>query len=93
MDCYLLRSVSKTSYFQAVQAKYEQFTIFGPAYLPPLCTLRKTPCLKQIQTIKLFFPDFGLEEAQFSRTRFGNPLLFDTAGAKIQPNIFYVLLQ
>jgi hypothetical protein len=49
--------------------------------------------LKQIQTIKLFFPDFGLEEAQFSRTRFGNPLLFDTAGAKIQPNIFYVLLQ
>jgi hypothetical protein len=83
----------KNKLFSSSSSKIRTVHHFGPAYLPPLCTLRKTPCLKQIQTIKLFFPDFGLEEAQFSRTRFGNPLLFDTAGAKIQPNIFYVLLQ
>jgi hypothetical protein len=40
--------------------------------------------LKQTQTIKLFFPEVGLEEARFSRTRRGNALLFDAQGVQLQ---------
>jgi hypothetical protein len=37
----------------------------------------------------LFFPDFVLEEARFSRTRKGNALLFDAQGKTF--NIFMML--